>query len=841
MPFSDPASGFFSPSMPNVGPEPTPSFSLRPLPNIENIGSPAAQPFDKRIQKIDYGDGDRTAAVAIKGIGEAANNAVTVADEILKMNVKEDVMQGIKTQLNSQIQAGFDTKELLKADQGKNDDQAPVGLSQGLERMNTLDKAKRYGPMSDSQFYASMGDLASQLKTRYPGYDDVISAQMKSVLGVDYREAMRTSLQADNDQLRKDQIASATKKQEWVNTHVKYFGDLPNWQNKPLAELQVIAAEKEGTEHTQQAEMARLALEQSKGKSIGQDATKSADWQLGYIGGNIWNSFQENAASKGFDIGKVVASGRFDSPKDQEAFIGVLREFSTAYERAGMDMYKTSITPLSDPSNTMGSAITERGTNNSKLQEILDNNNPFKRIIDAVGKNNMTLVGAETRMLTAQKDGEASRVRQQYPILGRLGAVNETLGPQLMQSVFGDKDTVNGVAKVVNQALLAADVANPGVYSDNFKEAVKKGTMTPTDWQSFIKNKTDAITLPTVPDATKEENARGLFLDHDPGAFLRSIKGTDQTVAAFNEFAGPHVYKSVSKMPADIRQGYQNWTMTNFESLYGRTADDIRSHVQNNPYYNLVIEDGHYLLQPTVEGFKLGDKYFQNTRAAQFSVNRLNSAIDTVSPAIANTGKDMNTYLGELNKELGLDNIPKLPGLNTESYGKKTTTQPTTTPAANPQGLTGLKGLIRKGEASGDYNNMFGLGNVGITNMTVDEVLDKQKAHVASGSPSSAAGGYQFIQGTLGDLKKQMSLSGSEKMTPELQDRMADTLLEKRGLSQYKAGKITKGQFVDNLSKEWRSLPMQTGLGFKSGNPKEDSINHPTVSLMDLLDSVNSL
>jgi hypothetical protein len=77
----------------------------------------------------------------------------------------------------------------------------------------------------------------------------------------------------------------------------------------------------------------------------------------------------------------------------------------------------------------------------------------------------------------------------------------------------------------------------------------------------------------------------------------------------------------------------------------------------------------------------------------------------------------------------------------------------------------------------------------------------------ASGNASTAIGGYQIIYKTLRSLKQGLGLSGSERFTPELQDHLADALLQRRGLNEYREGKISKRQFALGLAQEWASLP----------------------------------
>lgn len=119
--------------------------------------------------------------------------------------------------------------------------------------------------------------------------------------------------------------------------------------------------------------------------------------------------------------------------------------------------------------------------------------------------------------------------------------------------------------------------------------------------------------------------------------------------------------------------------------------------------------------------------------------------------------------------------------------------------------------LIAEHESGGDYNIVYGGSQIDLTDMTINEVLDWQKDFVNGGSPSSAAGRYQIIQGTLSGLKDEMNLTGEEKFDEQMQDRMGTVLLERRGYSSFLEGRISEDQFMRNLSQEWAALPKDHG------------------------------
>jgi len=107
-----------------------------------------------------------------------------------------------------------------------------------------------------------------------------------------------------------------------------------------------------------------------------------------------------------------------------------------------------------------------------------------------------------------------------------------------------------------------------------------------------------------------------------------------------------------------------------------------------------------------------------------------------------------------------------------------------------------------------DYGRWTG-GDRNLVTMTLDEIIALQGQMLANpknreaygdGLGSSALGRYQIVRKTLRGLMAEMNLSGSELFSRDLQDQMADVLIERRGRS------------VSGLRSEWQ------GLGRVSGN-----------------------
>ena len=150
-----------------------------------------------------------------------------------------------------------------------------------------------------------------------------------------------------------------------------------------------------------------------------------------------------------------------------------------------------------------------------------------------------------------------------------------------------------------------------------------------------------------------------------------------------------------------------------------------------------------------------------------------------------------------------------------------------------------LLDMIASVEGTGDYNQLvYGRdGNnvprdADLVNMTLDEVDQYQSQMTAQGHASSAVGRYQIKQSTLRNARRNAGLSGSDKFSPENQDKLALSLMVGRGYNQWKAGNIPTEQFADSLANEWAGLPNSFGISMyqgQNGNAASTRVKRPDV------------
>lgn len=111
-------------------------------------------------------------------------------------------------------------------------------------------------------------------------------------------------------------------------------------------------------------------------------------------------------------------------------------------------------------------------------------------------------------------------------------------------------------------------------------------------------------------------------------------------------------------------------------------------------------------------------------------------------------------------------------------------------------------------------------GPVDLVSMTIDQVdalQTRMLAHPDNKWNSSAVGRYQIVRTTLRDIRETLGLTGKEKFDANMQDRMGCFLLGKRGIDLWLSGSMTDEAIINELAKEWASLPTERDVGYYNG------------------------
>lgn len=111
-------------------------------------------------------------------------------------------------------------------------------------------------------------------------------------------------------------------------------------------------------------------------------------------------------------------------------------------------------------------------------------------------------------------------------------------------------------------------------------------------------------------------------------------------------------------------------------------------------------------------------------------------------------------------------------------------------------------------------------GNVSLVTMTlagVDALQTQMLRHPKNTWNSSAVGRYQIVRTTLRNIKEDLRLKDGYVFDPEMQDRMACFLLGVRGIDEYLEGQMSEDELINQLAREWASLPTTSDKGYYGG------------------------
>ena len=182
----------------------------------------------------------------------------------------------------------------------------------------------------------------------------------------------------------------------------------------------------------------------------------------------------------------------------------------------------------------------------------------------------------------------------------------------------------------------------------------------------------------------------------------------------------------------------------------------------------------------------------------------------------------------------------------TQSVGSGSTPQPEggTPPVVKGSVGNDLKTRIRQLESGNNYATPFkaylgGFGRAGedLTKMTINQVVDWQKAYLrhqaSKGIPASkrsaAVGAYQMLFPEL--AADYAGVSRNALFSPANQDKMVEYYLDMAGQKKWKAGQISNAAYNNGLAGQFASIKRADGTGVYD----KDGINKAYGTVLDIL------
>jgi muramidase (phage lysozyme) len=162
----------------------------------------------------------------------------------------------------------------------------------------------------------------------------------------------------------------------------------------------------------------------------------------------------------------------------------------------------------------------------------------------------------------------------------------------------------------------------------------------------------------------------------------------------------------------------------------------------------------------------------------------------------------------------------------------------------DPTTCSQLLHLIAKAESQDNYNAYFGHvhnSSINFTKMSIADVMKWQSQYIDEGNASSAVGKYQIINTTLSGLVKELNIDNSQLFDERMQNKMAITLIKRRGAEAYVNRELTQKEFAANLAKEWASLPRVVGDKPEQSYYAYDGLNQSLVSIEEVMKAIDAI
>lgn len=793
--------------------------------------------------------GEQSMAKLFEGVGKAVSGAVNFLDESVKEDIQDEAMN-----LFQEANAPFDPTGL------------PGDFSKTQNRMASLQKAWEQGKISDTQYYGHLTAGTKRLKNKFPGYGREVDAIIQGVTGVRPANALRNSILKE---LESQRVSANRRESDWMD-----FLEKQNTQ-KALGEAypDVFTNPEKYSSDEKRAEV-RAHVQKYNGK-IGEFELiqKSLATDEATFKANERVIKQKTNQHVGFRVRESIAG----LSKTVEGQYGV-NLYTTLNKLSSGEI---QLDPM-ELQQLIGTIRIRRDSLAGQLQEeILSNTNgfmdvteiksqvdaamgPYDDILSAMQAGNWDIAGMHARTVKNIQE------RDLYTILKSSEDIRlfKTLKDEF-PDLYEEFKTLEGAERFTETGRTIGTIQLDNInHTDMTLEDLLRDTLNSQDITTKEKSEGVRFAISSLstqlsdPKANPEKWA-SLVEKVYSGNDVFDLISDNSHIDTFKKLTNPRITERISASGnPQLINLYHQWTVRQLSSLSDirQMASDVNGIQTTGKYLaadvtpdgkiSVMIDDEAFLEDMRDSGLRKSTNTMAEIQSALRSIEAWNQIFPQVVPIIEATGRDPQQDISQIMSNLAIDLDVRDGSFLSKVYDFFDATDTDTEDALN--GMTMLQDFLARhpellrsnqmqgpaqqgatgdasdildmiGEAEGaNYDTVYGYNEKrygwNITDMTIGEVQKAQK-QLAKDTGSSAFGKYQIMQYTLRDAINAMGLSKDEKFTPEMQDRIArEFLLKRRGYDRWKSGKMSDKAFLQELAKEWASIPTASGASFYAGD-----------------------
>lgn len=788
------------------------------------------------------------------GIGDALTGAAKTVDTTVQQHIRTDV-ETHQNNLNELMglghQAAVDINTASVTPDQQGNVVSPV-VSQAATRFGRLTQAYSQGKLSQSMYWDQMATFARELRSRYPGYNQQIDQIIDDVTG---RRSPDNRLRSELEQTYSTAASNANASSKALDKEIIDNAQfvpgfdlrkLPNMSTEEkyqvLNGITKVKAEKTGLE----LDDLRLKNKNMKDQASHADALDVLNRQGSLIATTTMNSAINASGITGKDVAKQIQEALSKpnlKPEEIQSLQVSIQQLRLAAETE-FNKLKTS--------NAGGEAShSEFEEAKKKAME------PFDFLAQLINDNQMGLVVQSANAIKLGTDRDMKIMLDSNVKMRRAIMLNRA-SPDLAKVYAAESGLYNDILRGVIPGM-ALDVASGnGTVDSNVESIVTEKKMSPAEQQQATTALVKLFEKTfSMPEATDQNISDMVSKNFTPGQGLSktfSNVNTEDQYKLFATVTSPRISDRIAKLTdPNLKSMYIKWVVDKFQTIpdVRLAATNIKEANQGNAESNVQFRYNPttftFSLVPQVAtqfGLEPGVRKNQE-EAMQQMIGKFNSDLTNVGYALQKMGLDPKVEIPKILKNLQdqnptpgkesmiIDMQKSVIAANNPEFRQPVSGTGPLAPgddelhlnmgeSANPFIAGTAKNILNfvaQPESQGDYNAINGYrgSKVELAKFTVSEALALSE-ELAKGASSGAIGKFQIIPKTMKGLITSMKLTGDEKFTNEMQDKMGMALLVGRGYKQWVSGGMSDVQFADALSEEWAGLPnSRTGLSTHEG------------------------
>lgn len=585
---------------------------------------------------------DKSAGTAIKGFGEILTGLADTADQHIQGNIQND----IETQaFDIYEEFGVGSQAAIDSNATGVGAATPQEIEEAGTTLGRLTAAHNSGTLSQTNFNARLVSVTRQLKSKYPGYGEIIDEMITKRTGVRPESALQRSLMQDYQNASSASQRSAAARQTRIDEAAKYanideVGDLTNRSNEDLDNIirRGIARDMEIARHEKQLSAAQAGNEASREAAV----FEAQEFLVQSITAEFSDTVEGLVSKAG--LGKTLAETMATAGND-----GVFDVADKQAIREGFSSLNDHLqTKLSAQMDSMKLYDPEA---RSKVTKLLDQKmGILEERIYGDGENVIGILGATTAQL---KDAESEMMLNALAGGGDLAYLHnlkELAGPEVVNAaVLEDPTILTGAMSEASKVALSvsssiARAANEGKVIDPNVPGLTEATRIIQYSQIPQRQKDDAVQRIIkdrfdfgllAAESGEGHRARAeigaLFLGEGETAWFSALSNEDQK-HILNRFMSERFVLGAKKAFTEESPEWNKISQFVSDQTYAKAQEDISSfqslQAQWGKQTQVVYDDqtGDFVVEYTGPAFSTGrnrtrDKV-QSVREAILPINR---------------------------------------------------------------------------------------------------------------------------------------------------------------------------------------------------------------------------